>query len=365
MILDEWLDKKMKIIKFKNILGGIILILILLSGCGTYTDTSQGKTNLTDIPMASQELFAMDTYMTVTGYGEKCEEAVEAAVIEIQRLEALFSVGRESSEVSVLNRDGTAVLSEDIAVVIRQALDLYDSTDGAFDISVYPLMELWGFTTDNFKVPSSDVLKSTLEYVDASKIQYDAKTNVANLQPGQGIDLGGIAKGYTSDRIMQIFEEYDLVSGMVSLGGNVQCYLGKADGSPWRCGIQDPDDQDSLMCVVSVKDKAVITSGGYERYFTDEQTGKTWHHILDPKTGYSAESGLISVTIVSEKGMLADGLSTAVFIMGLDKSIDYWREHQDLFDMILVTEEREIYITEGISDSVSSDYPFNIIFAEE
>lgn len=348
--------------------GMIFLLLLLLAGCAKETDTELSTVedaSTEDLHKASREIFAMDTYMTLIGYGEKSEEALDAAVEEIQRLEALFSIGCETSEIATLNREGEAVVSTDTETVLKQALELYESTNGTFEISIYPLMELWGFTTDSWAVPSEEEIQATLEYVDASRIQYDADTHTVTLGENQGIDLGGIAKGYTSDRVMQIFEEYDLVSGVISLGGNVQCYADKIDGSPWLCGIQDPDDKTGVLGVVSVKDKAVITSGGYERYFVDETTGDTWHHILDPSTGYSADSGLISVTIVSEKGMLADGLSTSVFIMGMDRSIDYWREYQDVFDMILITEDRDIYITEGIEGSVSSDYPLNIIYAEE
>lgn len=310
--------------------------------------------------MATQDVFAMDTYMTLTGYGEKAEEAILAAVDEINRINSLFSVGDDASEIAILNRTGTVTASEDTIYVLKEALSLYESTDGIFDISIYPLMELWGFTSGDYQVPEPEKLKECLNYVDASKITLDEATGTVSIEKGQGVDFGGIAKGYTSDRIMEIFKEYELVSGVISLGGNVQCYSGKIDGSPWNCGIQDPDDTDSIMCVVSVKDKAVITSGGYERYFTDDKNN-TWHHILNPATGYSAESGLSSVTIVSNRGILADGLSTSVFIMGLDKAMEYWSSDPEAFDMILVTENRELYITEGICDAVSSDYAVHII----
>lgn len=346
-------------IKHKNKILTALLLTVMLTGCSNVSNSIE-----TEVAVASRDIFAMDTFMTLTGYGEKCEEAVEAAVQEIERLDTLFSVGNENSEIWKLNHEGSTKVSEDTEKVICQALELYENTDGVFDISIYPMMELWGFTSENFKKPSQEAIENTLKYVDASKIQYDEESKIVEIQEGQGVDLGGIAKGYTSDRVMQIFEEYGLVSGIVSLGGNVQCYSGKVDGSPWRCGIQDPDEKEGIMCVVSVKDKAVITSGAYERYFVDEESGETWHHILNPKTGYSADSGLSSVTIVSSDGMLADGLSTAVFIMGVDQSIDYWKKYQDLFDMILVTEDRGIYITEGIKDSVSCNYPINVVSAK-
>ena len=195
-------------------------------------------------------------------------------------------------------------------------------------------------------------------------MQYENDT--LTLGNGQGIDLGGIAKGYTSDRLMQLFSEYGLDSGMVSLGGNVQLYKSKPDGSLWKCGIQDPhqgEDGSSLLGVLQAENCAIITSGAYERNFTDEE-GNFYHHIIDPATGYPAERGLISVSIISEQGILADGLSTACYVMGLDKSIEYWKSSEQPFDMILMTDEDEVYVTEGIAERFQTDYPVQIIRKE-
>ena len=173
------------------------------------------------------------------------------------------------------------------------------------------------------------------------------------------IDFGGIAKGYTSARIMDIFRACGIKSGLVNLGGNVQALGTKKDGSSWRVAVKDPQDTDQYLGVLSIQDKAVITSGGYERYF--EQDGRTYHHIIDPKTGYPVENGLISVSIVTADGTLADGLSTSVFIMGKEAATEYWRNHSDEFDMILMTDDREIYVTEGIADSFESEMDTKII----
>lgn len=151
-------------------------------------------------------------------------------------------------------------------------------------------------------------------------------------------------------------------SGLVNLGGNVQALGTKTDGSKWRVAVQNPQDTDQYIGVLSIQDKAVITSGGYERYF--EQDGKTYHHIIDPKTGYPAENGLISVSIVTADGTLADGLSTSVFIMGKEVATEYWRAHSDEFDMILMTDDRKIYVTEGIANSFESELDTKIIEKE-
>lgn len=367
-----------------NIFVLLLAVLMLLTSCGKQTETltealteestetsintSTKELETAEIPSATSEIFAMDTYMTIACYGDQCDDALSDCIAEIKRLDALLSVGNADSEISLLNAFGRGLLSNDTAVMVTQAIELYRSTEGAFDITVYPLMELWGFTTGAFVVPDSDKLSALLAKVGTDKLLYDADTQTLTLGEEQGIDLGGIAKGYTSGRLLEIFAEYELVSGYVSLGGNVQCYQTKVDGSLWRVGIQnpfEPEDSSSLLGILSVSDRAVITSGAYERYFVDEVTGETYHHILDPATGYPVQNGLSSVTIVSENGMLADGLSTACYVMGLEQAITYWQEYGDNFDMILMTEDKEVYVTEPISDSFTSDFNVTVIQKEE
>ena len=158
---------------------------------------------------------------------------------------------------------------------------------------------------------------------------------------------------------MDIYREKGVTSGLVNLGGNAQVFGTKPDGSLWRVAVQSPDSEDEYLGVLEAKDKAIITSGGYERYF--EKGGVTYHHIIDPATGYPAENGLVSVTIVSTDGTLADGLSTSLFVMGKDKAVDYWKAHSDEFDMILLTDDEKLYVSEGIKDSFTSDREVEII----
>ena len=333
----------------KELFAALCLGAALLSGCGA------------ELPSASADLFAMDTYMTVTTYGERCEDALDAAVAEIERLDALLSVGNADSEISCINVDGSGALSADTQSMVERALDIWRTTGGAFDITVYPIMQAWGFTTGDYKVPSESELQDLFQTTGSNKLVLNGSDLM--LGEGQGIDLGGIVKGYTSDRLMEIFKAYDLTAGVVSLGGNVQCYGTKPDGSLWQCGIRDPnapDDPNALLGVVSVADKAVITSGAYERNFTDEN-GQVYHHIIDPATGTPADSGLSSITVVSADGTLADGLSTACYVMGLDKSIEYWRSYGEKFDLILMTDENEVYVTAPIEDSFTSDYTVHIV----
>ena len=188
-------------------------------------------------------------------------------------------------------------------------------------------------------------------YKDTRKVEFTQK--------GLKIDFGGIAKGYTSAQIMEIFREYNIESGMVTLGGNVQVLGRKPDGSLWRVGIQNPNPEEDYLGVLETENKAVITSGGYERYF--EQDGKVYHHILNPATGYPAENGLKSVTIVSEDGVLADALSTSLFVMGIKQAREFWVHSGAEFDIILFTEDGKLYVSEGIADSFITDFDMEVV----
>lgn len=320
----------------------------------------------------TKEIFAMDTYMTLSAYGEEAEEALEEAAEEITRLDALLAAEREDSEIGVLNKNGDGPVSEDTAYLIERAKTLHDETEGAFEITIYPVKKLWGFTSEEYRVPDPAALEKTLQLVDSGFIHLtDDQKKVMFDKAGVQIDLGGIAKGYASSRAAEIFEEHS-VKGLINLGGNVQAVGGKPDGSDWRVAVRRPEstqdgaipwldesseeakavEAEDFIGIVAAQDKAVITSGGYERYF--EQDGKIYHHILDASTGYPSESDLISATVVSGDGTLADGLSTSVFVMGRERAQEYWEEHSDAFDMILMDQQGKLYATEGLKDSFTS-----------
>lgn len=311
---------------------------------------------------AQKEIFAMDTYMTIKTYGDKADEAAEAAVDEINRLDKLFSTGNNESEIAILNESGSEILSEETFSLVEKSCELYKSTAGAFNIAVYPLMKEWGFTNEKYNIPDDKTIKKLLKYIDVSKIEYDANTRQVVLPQNYEIDLGGIAKGYTSARLMQIFKKYGLSGGIVSLGGNVQTYGYKSENKKWKVAVENPEtsplDGDYLG-VLDITDKAVITSGGYERYF--EKNGKRYHHILNPKTGKPADSGLISVSIISSDGTLSDGLSTSLFIMGKQKGIKYWQKNKDKFDVVWLENDGTVTITDGIEDVFSSDFKYSVV----
>ena len=333
-------------------LSGVLLFLLCISMLTACQNSDENK-------KVSKDIFAMDTYMTVTAYGKNAENGVNKAVDEINRLETVLSAEKQESDIYKLNETGSGTLSTDTKNIVSKALEINKTTNGAFDISIYPLMVKWGFTTQKYNVPSKNEISKLLKDVDSSKIIFDEKSGNIKLKENMKIDLGGIAKGYTSNRVMQIFKECGVKSGLVSLGGNVQALGTKTDGTAWQIAIENPDKSSDYIGVVSVKDKAVITSGGYERYF--EKNGKTYHHILDPETGYPAESGVKSVTIVSDDGTLADALSTSLFVMGKEKALDYWREHKNEFDTVLVEDNGDITITGGLEKIFKSNFKFDTV----
>ena len=288
----------------------------------------------------------MDTVMTLTAYGPQAKKALNDAADEIERLDALWSISSSDGDIARLNTDKQATLSDDTIALLKRAQEISASTGGLFACTIEPVMEAWGFTNGNYTVPDDATLQSLLAHVDDTQIAIDG--NTVTIPADVKVDLGGIAKGFTSDRVMELFSADGVTSGIISLGGNVQTLGTKPDGSLWRVGIQDPDDSSGIIATIEVADKAVITSGVYQRYF--EQDGTTYHHIIDPRTGMPADSGLTSVTIVSDDGTLADGLSTSLFIMGKEAALDYWRAHRDNFDVILVASDGSITISEGLAD---------------
>ena len=459
----------------------------------------------------SMNVFAMDTYMNLLAYGDRAEEAIVAAAAEIHRIDDLLSTGNPESEISKINAAGGGEVSDFTAGLIAESQTLYKETGGLFDIAIYPVMKLWGFPTQEYRVPEKAEIEAALKLADPSAItvgsapapaapaaaegvtsaaeetapaeapkddsaedagvpeeaqeaapaeepaaspeedaavpeeaqeaepqaaeapavpetattpaesaeapaeepvaapEKDAaapeeaqeaapaaaeastaaapaaeetapaaaagetatgaveetapaeapKVQITFGIPGMEIDLGGIAKGYTSSRVMEIFKEYGVEHGLVSLGGNVQALGGKQDGNPWRVAIQNPESELDYLGVLEIKDKCVITSGGYERFF--EQDGVRYHHIIDPRTGSPADSGIISSTIISSDGALADGLSTSLFIMGLEEAEKYWRANANKFDFVLEDRSGKLYISEGAAKMITTEMDMEVV----
>lgn len=320
-------------------LGCLVLCLLLLAGCAN-GDPNQSHT---------AKVYAMDTEMDLTAYGPKGQAALEAAEAEVNRLEALLSAERAGSAVREINEGAGAAVAVDpeMAQLLERALELCKDTDGALDISVYPAMAAWGFPKQKYRVPDEAELEQLRSMVNARAVTVSSQNGEETilLPSGMKLDLGAVGKGYAADRIVEIWKDMGVTSGLLNLGGNVHCLGAKPDGSDWTIGIRDPENENGTLCAVTGQDMAVVTSGAYQRNFT--QDGVTYHHILDPKTCAPADSGAASVTIIGPSGLRCDALSTALYVMGPDRAAEYWRQRHD-FDMVYYTQDGELFYTSGL-----------------
>ncbi len=306
-----------------------------LNGCGNKQED-----------VVHEQIFAMDTVMDITIYGENRDAAVAKVKARINELNHIFSVNDKTSDVSKINENaGRPVkVSEDTHRIIQEAIEMSKSTDGLFDISVFPVVKAWGFTTSEYRVPDEAERKNLLEKVNYKNIKCYSNNRV-QIGEGMSIDLGGIAKGYTSDQILILLKELNVKSAIVSLGGNVQTLGEKKSGEEFKVGISNPLLKNELLGTLTAQDECVITSGSHERFF--EKDGKRYHHIMDVRTGAPAASDLASVTVVGKNGTKADALSTALFVMGSKKAIAYQKKYND-FEMVYMTESGDTFMTKGL-----------------
>lgn len=328
--------------KRKEIVWLTLFLPFLLIGCD--------HTQPASMEPAESSFFAMNTYMTFRAYGENADTALMEAHQLIQDVEALWSVTEEGSEITRANHsEGEPVrIDERTAELISFSLEMAERTEGALEPTLYPVLSAWGFTTDSKQVPEPSEIEQLLKTVGYERIFLQG--NTLTVPAGMQLDLGAVAKGYAADLVEETFRAHGVESAMVSLGGNIQAIGSRPDGSDWRIGIRAPNENGTLG-VLRISSAAVVTSGGYENYFEGED-GKLYWHILDPATGYPAQNGLVSATAVSPEGKLSDALSTALFVMGPERAEQYWRE-QGGFEMLLITDQNEVLITEGIADRFS------------
>ena len=316
----------------------ILLLCLLLTGC-----------------TRSAQIFAMDTVITMEITGAKADSALTLAQAELRRLEQLLSI--HGSELSDLNDGVSAEVSEETAALLETALAVSAMTGGAYDCTVEPVADVWGWYGSAPSVPEANALEAALERVGFPCV-FLSENQVRFEKTGMGIDLGGIGKGYAAAKLHRLLQEQGIRSGILSLGGNIRAIGSKPNGQPWVVGIADPAQPASYLCTVSVSDAAVVTSGDYQRFFTEN--GTAYHHILDPKTGMPADNGLRSVTIVCTDDTLADGLSTALFVMGPDAAADFWRKAEVEFEAVLITDET-IFVTEGLCPAFSCEKDYEVI----
>ncbi len=325
----------------------LFIVLVILVGCRPSESEARTKTQL-----------LLGTTISVTVY-EPASEAVDAVFARVREIEEKMSTSvddYDTTELLQVNRgaDEVAVrVSDDTFFVLEAAKEYSEISFGAFDLSIWPLVRIWGFGTADASIPPEPRIEATRALVDYRKVRLDpASRSIFLEEKGMGVDVGGIAKGYAADEARRILREYGVERALLDFGGNILTIGEKPDGSPWRIGIQNPDSQRGrFLGIVETGPGAVVTSGDYERFF--EVDGVRYHHIIDPETGYPTRNGLRSVTILAEDSMDADALSTAVFVLGVEEGTKLI-ETMPTVEAAFVTDDT-VYLTSGMSINVIDD----------
>lgn len=294
----------------------------------------------------------LGTAIRIQTYRPANAQLIDDAFARVAEIEATMSTTEadyDTTELLELNRAPVAsgyTVSADTQLVIERALHFAAISDGAFDPTIWPLVRLWNIGSEQPEVPARQAIDAAQQLVNFRDVRVGADGLVRFARQGMGIDVGGIAKGFAADEVVTILREAGVTSALLDFGGNIYALGRKPDGTAWRIGVQRPDAARSqLLGVLEVQDRSVVTSGPYERFFVEG--GVRYHHLIDPATGFPAENGIEQVTIVSERSIDADALSTAVYIMGLERGLALLQSLPEA-EGIIVTLEREVHMTDGI-----------------
>ena len=294
--------------------------------------------------------FYFDTIITITLYGGDTSTLFKGCNSLCEKYENLFSTTVSGSDIWNINHAGgqTVTVNPETAYLVNEALSYCKLSDGALDITIEPLSELWDFdgqsTSDSPVIPTDAAISNLLTHVDYKKVSVDMRGNEVTLKdPKAAITLGCIAKGYIADKLKDYLTDNSVKNAIINLGGNVLTIGAKPDGSPFQIGIQRPfDTTGTPITSVGASDSSVVSSGVYERYFTVDDT--LYQHILNPKTGYPYSNNLLSVSILSPTSIEGDGLSTTCFVLGLSDATALINSLPDI-DAIFVTDDYEIIDT--------------------
>ena len=322
-----------------------VCLLLPLSACG-------------ETKMAQTQVYAMDAAITLTAYGKYREAGLSAAQGVINSMDAMLDPELSTSITYAINHaDGAnAVVSGQVAKMLSTAKLVYDRSGGALDLSLYPLIKLWGFVDGKYYVPEE-------EEVSAAMLQRCFDKMTLNSFPSSGsfsvsfprgaqISFAAVAKGCAAENAVNAMRQAGVTSGIVTMNGNVQTLGLKPDDTKWTVAIQDPNITENYLGVVSVGETAVVTSGGYQCTFPDIY-GNTYHHILNPNTGYPVRNTLLSATVICPDGTLADALATAMCVLGETRAINYWRSYGSDFELILVTDDGRVLCSSGLIEEIT------------
>lgn len=339
-------DRKMR----NRISAGIVFVFVLVAVLMIYLQQDPQEDGV------SIRGFKLNTAVRIVVYDSEEEALLDRAMALCDRYEKIFSSTRADSELYQLNhgelprKDGWYVLSDECAELIEKGLYYSQLSEGAFDITVEPVSSLWDFTSEMPVVPDEQEMKEAKELVGYQKIELDGN-RIRFAQEGMGIELGAIAKGYIADRIKEFLLANGVKSGIIDLGGNILCIGERSDGDAFRIGIQKPfAERSDTIGTAMIRGKSVVSSGIYERYF--EKDGKLYHHILNPESGYPYENELTGVTIVSEKSVDGDALSTTCFALGLEKGMELVNQLPEV-QAVFITKDGNVHFSQAFEENTS------------
>ena len=347
----------------------LVCPMLLFTGCGNITDADTSTTGNQPISISSIKL---NTAVQITIYDSQDKALLDDCLALCDKYELIFSRTNEKSELYKLNHrkdtsdkdpnadgqttpypvSGTADtwhISEDLASLLSEGLDITRESDGAFDIAIAPLTSLWDFTAEDPKVPDDAAIQKALPLCSSDGVTIDGQDITLPSDDIQ-FDVGAIAKGYIADRLKDLLVKKGVKSAIINLGGNVLCIGSKPDGTPFKVGIQKPfADRNETEAVMDITGKSVVSSGIYERCF--KQNGKLYHHILNPKTGYPYDNSLVSVTIISDQSVDGDALSTTCFALGLEDGLKFAEKKG--VQAVFITEDYKLHYTDGFRDEIN------------
>jgi thiamine biosynthesis lipoprotein len=297
----------------------------------------------------SREFTALGTMNSIVIYDCFENQLLDEAVKRVAQIDGKMSAFNSESEVSILNRDAgrkSVVISEETFLLLKLAKEFGKLSGGAFDITIHPLVELWGINKKLDFIPEKPEIDKVLRLVDYNDLVLDELKHTAYLKKaGQAVDLGGIAKGYAADEVKRLLMEGGVKSALINLGGNIMTIGGRTDGGPWQIGVQNPASvRGEYLGTLAITDRTVVTSGSNEQLFIKD--GRRYHHILDPRTGAPSQSGLQSVTVIGKSSVEADALTTAIFVLGMEKGMELLEKHKA--DAVFATNDYRVYLTRGL-----------------
>lgn len=319
----------------------LLVLFLLLAGCNSLPDVAALGQNVSNL-----SVWAMDTKMDLRLYGDTDGTEMKALSAILFRLDHSLSATSADSALSALNESGRTE-DADIVSLAAAAQTISAQTDGALDITLLPASRLWGFGTGSYAVPAPAELEALRDRVGMDKLSVSG--GAVSIPAGTMLDLGALAKGYAAD-LCRAELEAAACSGLLSLGGNIQTVGTKPDGSDWIVGVQDPDDAGSYLLTLRITGTAsVVVSGDYQRFF--RRDGVRYCHILDPETLSPVQGSLRAVAVVADQGLLADGLSTALYVLGREAGTALWRSRGD-FEAVWIEDDGSVWITPGLQDRV-------------